>query len=172
MRVNSRSLVRITLLCVLPLTSTACAWILVNGPPPNHERLNFFTCSQSRVTPGLDLVWSGFMVLGAVAVLAASDAEVERDFGYGNKGLAIGTYAGWGVLTGLSAASGFKKVGQCRDATALLMERLSRPPETPSATRSLEALVWRPPQLFPTLSSLDFTPIRLRRPKPKSSPGN
>ena len=168
---NSRSLVRITLLCVLPLTSTACGWIFVYGPPPNHERLNFFTCSQGRVAPSIDLVWTGLTVLGIVTVLAASDAEVESNFGYG-KGPAAGIYAGWGAVTGLSAASGFKKVNQCRAATALLLERVNRPADTPSATPSLEALAWRPPQLFPVRSPPDLAPIRLPRPKPKASPGN
>ena len=145
---RTRTLLKITLLCVSFLMPTACGWIFVNGPPPNHERLNYFTCTQSRVAPGIDLVWTGFALLGVVTVLAASDAEVESHFGYG-KGPAAGIYAGWGAVTGLSAVSGFKKVNQCRDATALLLERLSRTPDTPSATPSLKALGWRPPQLLP-----------------------
>jgi hypothetical protein len=130
---NSSILMRITLLCVLPMTFTACGWIFVNGPPPNHERLNFFTCSQSRVAPGVDLVWTGLSALVVVTVLASSDFEIDRDFGM-SKSAVAGVYASWGALTGFSAASGFKKVSECRDATSLLMERLSRPPNTSAAT--------------------------------------
>ncbi len=166
---NSRSVVRITLLCALPLTSTACGWIFVNAPPPNHERLNFFTCTQSRAAPGIDIVWTGLMAITTVAVLASSDFEAETDL---SKGAGVAIYGGWGAITGLSAVSGFKKVDQCRAATALLMERLSGTPDTPSSTPSLEALGWRPPQLFPIGSPLDLAPIRSPRPKPEASPGN
>ena len=159
---NSRSLVRITLLCVLPLTSMACGWLFVNGPPPNHERLNFFTCTQSRGAPGIDAVWTGALALIIATVLVSSDAEVESF----SKGGVVAIYGPWGAATALSAVSGFKKVNQCRDATALLQERLSRTADTPSATPSLEALGWRPPQLLPVRSPLDSAPITLPRPKP------
>ena len=168
---NTRSLVRITLLCGLPLTSTACGWIFVNGPPPNHERLNFFTCTQSRVAPGVDLVWTGLTAIGVVMVLSSSELEVDRDLGV-SKAVGVGIYAGWGAATALSAVSGFKTVNQCRNATALLMERLSRPPDTPSATPSLGALGWRPPLLSPVSDPLDPAPITSPRPKPEASPGN
>lgn len=168
---NSRSLVRITLLCVLPLTSMACGYIFVNGPPPNHERLNFFSCTQSRLAPGVDALWTGAVALVIVSVLASSDAEVESNFGFGKGGVVL-VYGPWGIATGLSAASGFKKVGQCRDATALLQERLTRSADADSATPSPEALVWRPPLLFPVAGPLGLAPITLPGPTPKASPGN
>jgi hypothetical protein len=168
---NSRSLVRITLLCVLPLTSMACGYLFVNGPPPNHERLNFFTCTQSRAAPGIDAVWTGGVAIIIVSVLVSSDAEVETSFG-NSKGAVVAIYGPWGAATALSAVSGFKKVNQCRNATALLMERLSRPPDTPSATPSLGALGWRPPLLSPVSDPLDPAPITSPRPKPEASPGN
>ena len=168
---NSRSLVRITLLCVLPLTLTACGWLFVNGPPPNHERLNFFTCTQSRLAPGIDLVWTGITAIAVVGVLSSSNAEIERDLGL-SKGAAAGVYAGWGALTAVSGVSGLKKVSECRNATALLLERLSRPPDTPSATPSLGALGWRPPLLSPVSGPLDPAPITSPRPKPEASPRN
>jgi len=168
---NTRSLVRITLLCGLPLTSTACGWIFVNEPPPNHERLNFFTCTQSRVAPGIDLVWTGLVATVILGTLASSEADAQRDFGVGKAGV-VAIYGPSGVATALSAVSGFKKVNQYRDATALLMERLTRPAEPPSATPSLEALVWRPPQLFPVRSPLDLASTSLPRSKPEALPGN
>ncbi len=163
---NSRSLVRIALLCVLPLTFTACSWIFVNEPPPNHERLNFFTCTQSRAAPGLDMVWTG--VTAATAVFVLADSQYDGS----GRGALAATYLGWGALTGLSAAAGFKKVNQCRDAIALLAERLNRTPDTSSLTPSPEALGWRPPQLFPVDSPLDLAPIKSPRPKQEASPGN
>ena len=148
-----RALLRITLLCVFFLMPTACGWIFANGPPPNHERLNFFTCSQSRAAPAIDAIWTVLMAAIVVSTLASSEAQVRSDFNT-SKGAVVAVYGTWGAATGLSAASGFKKVNQCRDATALLMERLSRAADTPSATPRLEALAWRPPQLFPVRSSL------------------
>ena len=169
---NSRSLLRIMLLCVLPLTSTACGWIFTNGPPPNHERLNFFTCSQSRIGPGIDVAWTVGSAIAIATVLTSSEAEFRSNFSSVSRGAAAATYGVWGAATAFSAVSGFKKVSECRAATALLQERLSRPPVTPSAAPSLEAIGLRPPQLFPARRPLDSAPIMLTRPRPEVAPRN
>ena len=167
---STRALLRITLLCVFFLMPTACGYLFVNGPPPNHERLNFFTCTQSRVMPGIDALWTAGSALVIVGVLSGWETNVQREQGVG-KGAVVAIYGSWGAATALTAASGFKKVNQCRTATALLMERLSPAPDAASATPSLEALAWRPPQLFPVHSPLNLAPIKLSRPKPEASPG-
>ncbi len=169
---NSRSLMRIVLLCALPLTSTACGWIFTNGPPANHERLNFFTCSQGRGAPAVDIIWTGISAIAVVTVLTSSDAEFNSNFSEISRGAAAATYGVWGAATAVSGISGLKKVNECRAATALLQERLSRAPVTPSAAPSLEAIGLRPPRLFPARRPLDSAPIMLTRPKPEVSPGN
>ena len=161
---STRALLRITLLCVFFFMPTACGYLFVTGPPPNHERLNFFLCTQSRVMPGIDALWTVGSAGVVISVLSGWETNVQREQSVG-KGTAVAVYGAWGAATALTAASGFKKVNQCRTATALLMERLSPAPDAGSATPSLEALAWRPPQLFPVRSPLNLAPPKLPRPK-------
>ena len=168
---STQSMLRIALLCVLPLTSTACSWILVHAPPPDHERLVFFTCSRSRAVPVVDLLAAGITAGYVAWVLTLSETEVASRYTR-SKGGIVTTNTVFGAMTGVSAISGFKKVSECRAATALLQERLTSTPVTPSAAPSLEAIGLRPPPLFPARRPLDSAPIMLTRPKPEVAPRN
>ena len=114
--------------------------------------------------PGIDALWTLASAGVVISVLSGWETNVQREQGVG-KGATVAVYGVSGAATALTAASGFKKVNQCRTATALLMERLSSAPDAASATPTLEALAWRPPQLFPVRSPLNLVPPKLPRHK-------
>ncbi|MGH7459730.1 MAG: hypothetical protein ACREMA_01720 [Longimicrobiales bacterium] len=104
----------------LSLTSSGCAFIFSKAPPVAHEQMNSFSCSEGNVAPVLDLIWGGLNVAGAL--IAASDQAA-----YENPGQIMAVGFGWGVVSGLSAVSGFKRSAQCREAKRQLGDRLARP---------------------------------------------
>jgi len=143
-----RALLRIMLLCAFFLTSTACSWAFVNGPPPNHESLPFFTCTQSKTWPILDVVWGGAAFLSGVSVLAMSDEEFANSGSDGDRVTTGVVGLAWGVASGFSARSGFNKVNECRAAYAGLAQRSVG--DALQQASDLSTASWRPPQLPPT----------------------
>ena len=143
---STRALLRITLLCALFLTSTACSWAFVDGPPPNHESLPFFTCTESKTWPILDAVWGGLAVIGGIGALASSDEEFAGDDRVATRVLGLA----WVVASGFSARSGFSKVNECRAAYAGLAQRSVGDADALQQASDLGTASWRPPQLPPT----------------------
>ena len=162
-----RALLRITLLCAFFLTSTACGWVFVNGPPPNHESLPFFTCTQSKTWPILDVVWGGLAVISGIDALASSDEA----FAGNNDRVATGVaYLAWGVASGFSARSGFNKVNECRAAYAGLAQRLVGDADALQQASDLSTPSWRPPQLPPVRSPFSRVPASFPSPQPRTLP--
>jgi len=102
----------------LPLLAAAsgCGFIFVHGPPADHERLEYISCTESDAGPILDIVWGGLNVVGALTV-ASSPSDYE------NPDLAITSGLAWGVVSSFSAASGFKKTSACKRARQALAQR-------------------------------------------------
>ena len=102
----------------LPLLAAAsgCGFIFVHGPPPDHERLEYISCTESDAGPILDIVWGGLNVVGALTI-ASSPSDYE------NPDLAIASGLTWGVVSSFSAASGFKKTSACKHARQALAQR-------------------------------------------------
>ena len=125
----------IRLVLCLPLLTAAsgCGFIFTKGPPPGHEQLEYIPCTESDAGPILDLVWGGLNVVGAVVIASSPDQYENPDF-------AIASGLGWGVLSGFSAASGFKKVSACKGARQALAQRQAARGMTP-ATIGDSALV-------------------------------
>jgi len=44
MRLSTRA----ALLSLLPLVTAGCSFIFVNGPPPGHQELAYFTCTDTK----------------------------------------------------------------------------------------------------------------------------
>ena len=118
---------RLALVATLILTSATggCSFAFVNGPPPNHRQLPFFDCTASNTLPTLDLVAGALSLLDAVA--AGTDGSGSTATGSGKADLI--TFAVGAALLGASAAYGYKKTGECRDAETQLMLRT---PPTPT----------------------------------------
>ncbi len=165
-----RALLRITLLCAFFLTSTACGWVFVNGPPPNHESLPFFTCTQSKTWPILDVVWGGLVVLSGVSFLAMSDEEFARNNRSSDRVTTGVVGLAWGVASGFSARSGFNKVNECRAAYAGLAQRSVGDADALQQASDLSAPSWRPPQLPPVRSSFSMVPASFPSPQPRTLP--
>jgi uncharacterized protein YjdB len=75
-----------------------------------------FQCTESNAGPALDIVWASLNVLGALGVAADPNA-------YENSGQIVVVGLAWGVFSSFSAASGFNKSKQCRQALQQLAER-------------------------------------------------
>src|SRR5690242_17982148 len=92
---------------------SACGFLLVNGPPKDHEQRIYFDCTESNAGPILDLVPVG--LLGIMELFTVGETSSSH------AGPAIG-----GAFAGAYAASaiiGFGKTRHCRDAKLKLAER-------------------------------------------------
>lgn len=96
--------------CLLVL-ATGCGFLFVNGPPENHEKLPYFSCTESNAGPILDVVWAGIQGLAL-----AGNAN------NGNGSLAAVNVA-WIVVSGAASYVGFDKTSRCRDAKLQLAMR-------------------------------------------------
>ena len=98
------------------LLASGCGFVFSKGPPTGHQQMESFTCNESNAPPALDIVWAGLNVLGAAA--AAADPS-----SYENSGQIVAVGIGWGVFSSFSAAHGFKKSRECREALQQLADR-------------------------------------------------
>jgi hypothetical protein len=122
---NVRTMIRIAVVALLPVHVAGCSLLFVNGPPREHAQMPYFTCTQSNVVPILDAVWAGLNGLGAAIALTTDQREFEFDYDQSrNQTIVVG--AGWLLLSGFSAYSGFERTAACRDATMKLFVRQSQ----------------------------------------------
>lgn len=109
---------------LLVLGTCSCSWLFTKGPPPDHEALAEFSCTERMVAPVLDVALGGITLWNGVedAVRPGRDVEGLSDAG----SLMVG--GGWALLLGLSARSGYKRVKQCRAALNDLADRTDPSP--------------------------------------------
>jgi hypothetical protein len=114
-------------LCVALLTlSAGCSFIFVDGPPANHKKLPFFTCTQSNTLPIVDLVIGGAMAASTVGELD-SGSGTSSSMNTATVAVAVGEAA----LFAASAIYGFGKTSACREANVEMMARLPVGPTAP-----------------------------------------
>lgn len=106
----------VAMLGLLSLLLSGCGFLISKGPPTGHENMLSFSCTESNAGPILDIVWASLNVLGAAAAATEPDA-------YENSGQIVAVGLAWGVVSSLSAASGYKKSKECRRALQQLAER-------------------------------------------------
>lgn len=135
----------------LAISVTGCSFAFVSGPPSNHRELPAFDCSESRVVPILDTIWTGLQALNLITAAVSSDKTWNDTFN-GNPPLsrqsAIPLYA---VLAGLGAAGmyyGYSRTGACRDAKAEAAGRAAQPMPNGAAPGT-----WPPPAAAPEPSA-------------------
>ena len=155
---------RLALVATLILASATggCSFAFVNGPPPNHRQLAFFGCTSGNTIPTLDL---------AVGALSAVDAVVAGTGG-GSSSSTTGsskadaiTFAASAVLLGASAAYGYKKTAECRDAEAELVRRT---PPTPTLG---PPMYYRPPVHYDPWAPHPVAPAAPTAAPPAAAPG-
>ena len=111
-------------LLIVPLFS-ACSWLIVEAPPVGYERFNYVPCTQSKVVPTIDAgvaavsTWLSLMAMTSdefVNGLESGGTWLNVPGASYSKTGGIVTFLSVGVLTGVSAGMGFKKVRECRAA--------------------------------------------------------
>lgn len=114
------------LLAAVVLGTSGCGYIFVNGPPENHEQMNYFSCTESDAGPVLDAVWAGLNAAGAVAIAVDPD-EYEYNYDVSSTtGILVGT--AWTIFSGSAAMTGFHKTQNCREAKRALADRQMQGP--------------------------------------------
>ena len=108
-------------LAALSTAFAGCSFAFVNGPPPDHRTSPFFTCTSSKAVPMLDTVAATLVLLDAVTFATESGSDGNTTTG-SRTGNAIVLGAGAALLAA-SAAYGYKKTSECREAEADLLRR-------------------------------------------------
>jgi hypothetical protein len=130
---------------------TGCSFAFVSGPPENHEQLPYFTCTESRVVPALDTVWTALQTANFVLATANDDQGWHDTFcSKGDascspplsRGVAIPVYIGLALAGAAGMYYGFSRTGQCRAAKAQAAIRMQQgaTPNLPPAPGT-----WPPP---------------------------
>jgi hypothetical protein len=111
----------------LPLS--ACSFVFVSGPPPQHEQLPYFSCTESRVAPVLDVIFA--VLQGANFLLAATQSDEAWAENFDGdppleRGTAIPVYGIATLLAAGGAYYGFSRTAACRDARTRALIRTQR----------------------------------------------
>ena len=111
----------IVLLALAPFLFGACSLLFTHGPPEGHEKMVYFTCSESNTGPVLDIVWGALNITGALVIAGHRDEYDNPD-----QGVATGVI--WAIVSGISAGVGFDRVKKCQAAKRQLAERQASAP--------------------------------------------
>ncbi|HTB60966.1 MAG TPA: hypothetical protein VLC06_24015 [Polyangia bacterium] len=133
-------------IALLSTTFGGCSFAFVDGPPANHRTSPFFSCTSSNSLPVLDSVAATIALLDALSWGTGVAAD-SNGFAGSRTSNTIGFAAG-AVLLGASAAYGFKKTSECRDAEGELVRRTPVAPAFtagPFAPASYDPWVAHPP---------------------------
>ncbi len=115
-----RILSKLVLITCLSVSGSGCSYVLVNGPPPGHEGLDHFSCTESKVVPALDATVAG---LGGVVLFASLATTSNTESDAVSQG--IGVMLGLGALAvyAIPAGLGISRVNGCRAARSELARR-------------------------------------------------
>jgi hypothetical protein len=111
----------IILLALAPFLFGACSLLFTHGPPVGHEKMVYFSCSESNTGPVLDIVWGALNVAGALVIAGHRDE-------YDHPDQSVATGVVWGIISGISAGVGFDRVKKCQAAKRQLAERQASAP--------------------------------------------
>jgi len=115
----------VALLGSLVAGSSACGFLLTQGPPPGHERMNAFRCTESNAGPILDLVEA---VAGAVLTVGlASTSGQFLDFS-----AVAPAFGGAALVYAISGGVGLHRTSECRAAIRQLEARQAQARPAPT----------------------------------------
>jgi hypothetical protein len=132
-RTRVSSTLAILILGFAPFVCGACGLLFTHGPPPGHERLTSFTCTESATGPILDIVWGSLNFIGALAIAGNPDQ-------YNNPDQATASGLVWAAVSAISAGVGFDRVHKCLAAKRQLAERQARAPSAPGGAPRVEGV--------------------------------
>ncbi len=100
--------------------AAGCSFVLVQGPPAGHEKLQAVRCTRGNAVPILDAAVAGVglytgMMLGILDERSAGWAVGSREAGT--------AMLGTGIVFGISSLVGFNRTRHCRAA-----QRVTAPP--------------------------------------------
>ena len=135
-----------TIALLLAVTLTGCSFAFVSGPPANYRQVPAFSCTESRVAPVLDTVWT-VLQTGNLILAASKSEQGWNDTFNGNppisRSTAIPLYAVFAALGAAGMWYGFSRTGECREAKAESMSRMAQPMGAPTTG------TWPPPAAAP-----------------------
>ena len=107
----------------------------MSGPPQGHEQLEYFTCTESKIVPRLDVAGAILNAVGAAITIA--------DDGTANRGVVAAIDVGFVVLLAASSKTGYRRINECQAAKL----ELARRSEQTAASLALAAdlVRWPPP---------------------------
>lgn len=132
---------------LLSVTAGGCSFLFVNGPPPDHKTSNFFGCTSSNTIPFVDIAFAAGSVLEAVEGGAGAQSQNYNTTTASRTGEAV-TFGVTAAVLAASAAYGFSKTSQCREALADLVRRAPPPTLVPALAPPVHYDPWvaRPAQ--------------------------
>ena len=126
---------------VLVASLSGCSFAFVSGPPPHHEELPAFDCTESRVAPVLDTVFAALQAANFAVAAASTDEQWSDNFN-GNppisRGAAVPLYIAFAAVSTFSAYYGYSRTGACREAIEAARNRARGTTVGPQAP-------WQPP---------------------------
>ena len=124
------------------LSAGGCSWVFVNGPPTGHQQRDFFSCTEGKTAPVLDVIVAA--ISAAVILTAEDDADFTKEE-YQRSGLL------WGAISGASAYTGFNRVKACQSAQLeAALRRATEDAASASPTLAADPAPW-PAPLAPPL---------------------
>jgi len=131
----------------LAISVTGCSFAFVSGPPANHRQMPAFNCTESRVVPVLDTIWTVLQTSNLILAAASSDQKWS-DLYNGNppisRGAAIPLYAVFAALGAAGMYYGYTRTSECRDAKEEAAGRATQPLPNGAAPGT-----WPPPGAVP-----------------------
>lgn len=121
--VRARPALMFALLAALTLSVSGCSYVVVNGPPPEHANMVYFSCTESNAFPIIDGVAAVLSGIHTFLVVGDRDAYDDK-YGLGASSqtlMGLGTVATLGY--GFAALEGSNRTDNCRDAKRDWAER-------------------------------------------------
>jgi len=126
---------------------SGCSFAFVSGPPANYRQVPYFNCTESRVAPVLDTVWTALMALDVLALGVENDADWAKSAGCTAGDPSCPAISRHGAMMldgalGIAGAAamlyGYTKTGECRQAKSEVASRQQPYGPMPGS--------WPPPQ--------------------------
>jgi hypothetical protein len=117
---------------VLIASLSGCSFAFVNGPPPHHEQIPAFDCTESRVAPVLDTLFTALEVANFAVAADSTDQQWSDTFN-GNPPIDDTQPVASGGL-GANRSNGAVFAGPSRPRQANQLQSKKDPPESGLAT--------------------------------------
>jgi hypothetical protein len=99
---------------LIAILSTGCSLAFTRPPPPKYETMTTVECTDGKILPTLDLLFTAIQALPVAVALNASDADYQ-DFPL-SRGADLGFGLALGALGLASTIHGYEVVGERRAA--------------------------------------------------------